>query len=157
MTAFDRCVELILSDRIEGGLSMDRDDKGNWTGGAVGRGALRGTNFGISAAAYPNLDIKGLTRAKAIAIYKKDYWDAFGCAKLEPPLALVVFDAAVQHNPIAVRRIFKETAGLAGEERILDFQARRGVYYAGLPTFQKYGRGWMRRLLTIHIEALRLN
>src|SRR5208283_461080 len=32
------------------------------------------TKFGISSKAYPNLDIKKLTRDDAIAIYYRDYW-----------------------------------------------------------------------------------
>ena len=157
MTTFDRCVELILSDRIEGGYSSDKDDKGNWTGGKVGRGALKGTKFGISAAAYPDIDIIALTRAKAISLYKKDYWTPIGADKLDPPIALAAFDCAVNMGIGRTRAFLADTAKLAGEARLLDFQARRGGYYAGISTFPKYGRGWLRRLLTIHVEALRLN
>ena len=157
MTVFERCVELILSDRIEGGYSSDKDDKGNWTGGKVGRGVLKGTKFGISAAAYPDLDIKGLTKTQAIAIYKRDYWTPIGADKLEPPLALLAFDCAVNQGIGRARQILKDTATLAGEDRMIDFQARRAVHYASLSTFPKYGRGWMRRLFITHIEALRLN
>ena len=157
MTVFDRCVELILSDRIEGGLSMDKDDKGNWTGGKVGRGALKGTKFGISAAAYPDIDIIALTRAKAISLYKRDYWTPIGADKLDPPMALAAFNCAVNAGIGRARQFLTETAKLTGEERLLDYQARFGVFYAGLPSFAKYGRGWLRRLLIVYLEALRMN
>ena len=45
----------------EGGLSLDRRDTGNWTGGKVGLGRLVGTKYGIAASAHPMLDIRGLT------------------------------------------------------------------------------------------------
>ena len=41
----------------EGGYSLDPHDRGNWTGGAINVGECKGTKFGISAAAYPNLEL----------------------------------------------------------------------------------------------------
>ena len=61
----------------EGGFTIDRNDPGNWTGGKVGKGKLKGTKYGIAANTYPKLDIKNLTVAQAEAIYKRDYWDAY--------------------------------------------------------------------------------
>ena len=63
MDNFARCLAFTL--RSEGGFTDNRADPGNWTGGQVGAGELRGTNFGISAAAYPQLDIANLTAAMA--------------------------------------------------------------------------------------------
>ncbi|MFC0406768.1 hypothetical protein [Roseomonas elaeocarpi] len=37
----------------ERGLSMVSTDPGNWTGGQVGKGKLKGTKYGIAAASYP--------------------------------------------------------------------------------------------------------
>ncbi len=59
----------------EGGFTNNPNDRGNWTGGKIGVGVLKGTNFGISAESYPDLDIVNLTQAQAIAIYLKDYWE----------------------------------------------------------------------------------
>lgn len=33
----------------------DANDPGNWTGGEIGKGECKGTNYGISAASYPDL------------------------------------------------------------------------------------------------------
>ena len=49
----------------EGGYTADPTDPGNWTGGAPGRGECRGTNWGISAASYPDLPIRALTPDQA--------------------------------------------------------------------------------------------
>ena len=80
----------------EGGYSAERVDPGNWTGGAVGVCELRGTKFGISAGAYPSLDIAGLTLADAQATYRRDYWDRVRGDEL--PLALFKFDAAMNNG-----------------------------------------------------------
>jgi lysozyme family protein len=79
----------------EGGYQADAGDAGNWTGGKVGRGALKGTKYGISAARYPDLDIAALTAAQAVALYRRDWWDRFGLARLPAPLAQKLFDAGV--------------------------------------------------------------
>ena len=51
-----------LTLNVEGGYQCDPDDKGNWTGGNVGVGLLKGTKYGISAASFSNVDIKNLTK-----------------------------------------------------------------------------------------------
>ena len=72
----------------EGGFTADPTDSGNWTGGAPGRGECRGTRWGISAAAYPLLDIARLQLTDAQAIYRRDYWDRLQGDALPPALAL---------------------------------------------------------------------
>jgi lysozyme family protein len=79
-------------------LDLTRADRGNWTGGAVGRGELRGSKYGISAASYPTLDIAGLTEADARAIYARDFWAPIAGDALPPAVALVLFDAAVNNG-----------------------------------------------------------
>ena len=60
MSAFDYALDFVL--REEGGYTNNPNDPGGET------------NYGICKRNYPNLDIKGLTRAQAIAIYRRDYW-----------------------------------------------------------------------------------
>ena len=79
----------------EGGYQTMPDDPGNWTGGKIGAGELKGTKFGVSAAVYPTLDIAALTEADAAAIYRRDWWDRFDLGRLPAPLAAKLFDAAV--------------------------------------------------------------
>lgn len=79
----------------EGGFQAAPDDPGNWTGGKVGAGELKGTKFGISAAQYPALDIAKITIDEATAIYRRDWWERFGLARLPQPLAAKLFDAGV--------------------------------------------------------------
>ena len=79
----------------EGGFQAAPDDPGNWTGGKCGAGELKGTKYGISAASYPALDIAGLSADDAAAIYRRDWWDRFGLARLPPALAAKLLDAGV--------------------------------------------------------------
>jgi len=94
---FDAAVAVVLAH--EGGFQNDTNDPGNWTGGAIGAGARKGTKFGISAASYPTLDIANLSQDDARTIYRRDWWDRLGLARLPPPLATKLLDAAVNLGP----------------------------------------------------------
>lgn len=94
----------------EGGYSTDPGDPGNWTGGRRGSGELRGTKYGISAAAYPHLDIKALTVAAAIDIYRRDYWRAprfDQVARHDAALAARLFDLGVNCGPPGSTRMLQ--------------------------------------------------
>lgn len=69
---FQRIIDLIIATH-EGAFQKRADDAGNWTGGKVGVGELKGTKFGISAHAFPDLDIENLTMAEAEELYFKVY------------------------------------------------------------------------------------
>ena len=116
MTSFDQAFAAVIGH--EGGYTDDPRDAGNWTGGAAGQGALRGTNRGISAAAYPALDIAALTAADARAIYRRDYWDKVAGDSLPPPLALLVFDAAVNAGVGRAARWLQGAAGVHADGAI---------------------------------------
>lgn len=93
---FDRGYTFTLQH--EGKTSMDPYDPGNWTGGKVNKGELRGTNCGISAAAYPHLQIMQLTPAEIRALYFRDYWLRCGASRFAykaPVLACRLFDLSV--------------------------------------------------------------
>lgn len=91
--AFGPAVAIVLAH--EGGYQALPGDPGNWTGGKIGVGELKGTKYGISAAQYPALDIAALTEDAAAAIYRRDFWDRWDFARLPPAIAGKLFDAAV--------------------------------------------------------------
>jgi len=110
MSVFDKAFAVVIGH--EGGFDNNRADPGNWTGGSVGVGELRGTNWGIASASYgdeqrslPN-DLRAempalvhdLTLDQARAIYRAAYWDRVSADHLPPALALLVFDAAVNNG-----------------------------------------------------------
>src|SRR4051812_50136311 len=69
---------------VEKGLSNDPNDPGNWTGGRVGGGILKGTKYGISAATYPPIHIADPTGGAAKAIYWNAWGVAIGAGELHP-------------------------------------------------------------------------
>ena len=169
MSALDAAFAVVVGE--EGGYGADPRDPGNWTGGQVGAGVLRGTKFGISAAAYPTLDIEALTLADAQAIYRRDYWDRVAGDDLPPPVALLTFDAAVNQGPERAARWLQLAAGvdadgIVGPETIaavhgadvLDVLAgvawERDCAYHAAPGWTLYGHGWMRRLAQVLALAL---
>ncbi len=170
--AFLKAINFILSQRVEGVLSMDPDDKGNWTGGEVGSGELRGTKFGISAAAYPDVDVSTLTKDQAIVLYHRDYWEKIRGDMLPPRVAFVVFDSAVNQGVETASKLLQ--AAIGGElvvdgiigphtlaaarsveqtELVLDILSHRAVRYTRTKQWEKFGRGWMKRLLRQAMES----
>jgi lysozyme family protein len=164
MDEFARCFAFTID--AEGGYSADSADPGNWTGGVVGHGILRGTKYGISAAAYPTLDIAGLTLEAAQAIYRRDYWSAIDGDTLPVPLAMVAFDAAVNAGRSRAVVWLQQAAGVAADGALgpaslkalqagdalalaREALARRLDYYARLPAWANFGLGWSRRLVAL--------
>jgi lysozyme family protein len=133
---FDKAFEIVVG--LEGGYVNHPLDPGGET------------KFGISKRAYPHLNIKTLTLEKAKSIYKKDYWDAAECSLLEPALALLYFDFAVNSGVGAARQMLKEAPTYE------QFIAGRMKFYTDLPTFRTFGLGWIRRLEHIISEGLKL-
>jgi lysozyme family protein len=173
MDAFGQSFAIVVQH--EGGYSSNPSDPGNWTGGQCGAGECRGTNWGISAAAYPQLDIHGLSEQQAGEIYRRDYWNAAQCDKLPPSLALLVFDAAVNNGVGRAVRWLQAALGVTPDgvvgqatlhaitaqsdhvaELCAAFQSARLIFMTGLPTWRTFGDGWARRLCALPFQAMQL-
>jgi lysozyme family protein len=156
-TAFDRLIG------HEGVLSIDPKDRGNWTSGKIGVGELRGSKYGISAMAYPNLDIKNLSLNQAKEIYRTDYWERSGAESYDGAIGYQVFDAAVNsgiENAVrflqrAVRvvddghigpRTIAAINGMSITDVLSRFNAQRLRFMSGLSVWDSQGRGWARRI-----------
>ncbi len=133
-------------------------------------GVCTGTRYGISAAAYPTLDIKGLTLDAAKAIYRRDYWDRIAGDKLPPPVAFVTFDASVNNGVSRAVRLLQVALGayqdgvigpatLAAVAKVAPMQlvseivAQRILFMSKLNTWPTFGLGWSRRLAALPMEA----
>lgn len=158
---FATFIDRLLSH--EGGYSSDRTDPGNWTGGRPGVGELRGTKFGIAANTYPTLDIINLTRAQAIAIYRRDFWLAAKCQLLPPSTAFQLLDGAVNSGIAQATRWLQRAVGVADDgaigpvtlaaikgkdpnDIVLLFNAERLDFMTRLNNWTHHGRGWARRI-----------
>ncbi len=169
--SFDTAVAVILE--YEGGLSTTSADPGNWTGGKVGVGVNKGTNFGISSASFPTLDIAHLTVDQAKAIYRSNYWLPIAGDSLPDAIALVTFDCAVNQGVRAAKIMLQVALGVAQDGAIgpLTIAAARKVndvdsvvdricaaracrYAAG--NMSTFGTAWMLRLFDVANKAHKL-
>lgn len=155
----------------EGGFSDDPEDCRNWTSGKQGVGALRGTNYGISAKSFPELDIKAISKEVATEIYKKRYWKPMKLEMLtSAKVRWKVFDIGVEMGSGTAIRMLQDIIGIHAdgtmgsntareandmdETRLLEGLLRAQVMrYASIVeknTIQaKYLNGWIRRAFDV--------
>ena len=63
-------------------------------------------------------DIRACTQAQAAALFKKHFWDALGCAALPLPLAVVLYDGAVNMGPGRSVRQMQRGMNAVGETQL---------------------------------------
>lgn len=160
---FDTFIRRILSH--EGGYTDNRNDNGNWTGGRVGVGQLKGTKYGIAANTYPTLDIKNLTWDQAAALYRRDFWDASKAGQLPPAVGFQLLDGAVNSGVKQATRWLQRAAKVADDgilgpaslaairaadpnDLVFRFLAERLEFMSGLSSWANFGKGWARRIAT---------
>lgn len=147
----------------EGKFQNDRNDRGNWATGVIGKGELKGTKYGISAMSYPHLDIRNLTLQEAKEIYYQDFWLRVQGDTLHSALAYQLFDSAINHGIGNAIRMLQRAVDVADDGRVgpmtlegirrigIDdvlklFNAERIEFFTKISTFNLYGKGWMRRV-----------
>lgn len=160
---FTLAVNWLLSPDIEGEHSNDPADKGG------------DTWFGISRNAHPDMPWPP-TRDQAIARYRERYWDACRCDEMDEVLAVLTFDAAVQHGTTQAIKFLQRTLGVQDDgiigrqtlraaqqepiNAIFDFLSHRGRFYAEIyvsnTSQRRFLRGWMRRLFLLEAFVLDL-
>ena len=148
-------IDFVLS--YEGGLVENPLDPGGLT------------NWGISSRSYPSLDIRNLTRDDAASIYKKDYWDAVHGDELPGPMAVAVFDSAVNQGAGTAKRMLQialnvEADGIIGPrtikaahdgglDAVVRFLAERAVRYhetmRDVPGLNVFAHNWYFRLFSL--------
>jgi lysozyme family protein len=158
---YDNAFELLLGN--EGVLSLDRNDRGNWTSGKIGVGTLGGSKYGISSASYPNLDIKNLSIEEAKAIYKRDYWDKIQGDNLPSAINFDVFDTAVNSGSRKAIELLQKAVGVTvdgiiGKDTLfavnsinplmvcIRFNAYRLQFMTECSAWNTQGKGWARRI-----------
>lgn len=170
---FERAFAIVVGE--EGGWSNDPDDPGNWTGGDVNEGELKGTKYGVSAASYPDLDIEHLSKFDAHAIYVRDFWDPAHCNDVPWDLALVIFDTAVNNGVSAAIHFVQQAADVPqdgdwgdqtkaavegtlhadpdGTATAAEILAQRLIADIRAGNWSRYGLGWSRRICNLPYKA----
>jgi uncharacterized protein (TIGR02594 family) len=163
-TTFDRALAHVLA--MEGGYTNDPIDPGGPTNQGITLGVFAAwRNVALTAANRQSLirDLKAIDAATVREIYRRRYWETAHCGELKPALALMHFDAAVNHGAGTAIRFLQETVGVSidGEigpdtraaiaasrlaEALSTYAAIRERRYRALPHFWRFGRGWLRRV-----------
>lgn len=136
---------------MEGGYVYDPQDKGGET------------KYGISKSAFPEEDIKHLTKTRAKELYRKHYYEPSKASQIaNRVVAMHFFDHCVNGGLRGASRLLQKAAGgvdvdgLVGPKTlervnslgslfICDFIEARKSFYIGLknPRFEK---GWLNRV-----------
>jgi len=146
---FEPAFELLLKN--EGVLSDDARDSGGLT------------KFGISKRSYPLEDIANLTKERAAAIYKRDFWQPAGCDALPDAIKFHVFDFAVNSGIKQAIRTLQKVVGetpdgllgphtlqavqsMPADRLVARYSAARLKFMAGLTGWAAFGAGWANRI-----------
>ena len=127
---FARCFPFIIER--EGGYVNDPKDPGGET------------KYGISKRAFPNLDIKNLSKEEAAKIYYNKYW-LFVADKLDWPLNLVMFDCAVNQGTGKARKYLAMCKG--DYRKFIEYRREDYLLLADKTLWAKrFIKGWLNRL-----------
>ncbi len=162
--SFEKALDHVLE--FEGGFSDHHADPGGPTFRGVTIGLLAshlGTRISNWRRARLVNGIKGLKSRQVRMIYWQHFWKTTSAAQLPPGVALMVFDAAVQHGPRRAIRMLQRAVGVdddgeigpitraavartSAREVVRSIGQARRAFYRSLKHFEHFGRGWMRRL-----------
>lgn len=116
-------------------------------------------------------EIRTLTRHEAEEIYRDWYWDKIRGDDLPEPVAIAVFDAAVNQGPRRAIKFLQRALGIRADgivgpvtigaaskadpaDVLREFMAFRALAYSATLHRAVFGRGWFRRLFDVHRRAL---
>ena len=166
--------------RVEGGASNDPDDRG----GATNHGVTLATLQGLPDADGDGFrdgdidkdgdvdadDVNAQSQDSALEIYRRDFWLANHCEELPLPIALCMFDGAVNHGQGNGRRLVQRALGVEPDGAIgpvtlgaanncdvnfflSQYLSYRAEFYCDItksdPSQNKFLRGWLRRLFLL--------
>lgn len=146
---FTRAMDRLLSS--EGGYVNNPADPGGET------------NWGIAKRSYPHVNIKDLTRAMAIEIYRNDFWHPIGGDTLPFALGFQLLDAAVNSGIGNAIRWLQRAVNVADDghwgpastvalasvplnDVLLRFLSIRLRFMTMLTNWPNASRGWARRI-----------
>lgn len=168
MTRAEICIPRIL--RHEGGFVNHPSDPG----GATNKGITIATFRRYIKPSGTVADLKKLTEAQAVIVYKRQYWDAVNADMLPNGVDYTVADFAVNSGPSRgakeLQRIvgasmdgkvgpatLKAVRAMPSEKIINDLNDRRLRFMRGLKggrLWETFGRGWQRRVDDVRKHSL---
>lgn len=151
---------------MEGGFSDDAYDPGGPTNKGITLevyAGFKGQTLDATSRERLIAELKSIPDATVATIYRRRYFDPADCSAFTAPLALMHFDAAVNHGVGAALRMLQqsvgvtvdgeigpETLGAIGARNVVDlievYADIRRARYRALPHFWRFGRGWLKRV-----------
>jgi lysozyme family protein len=164
---FDVCLAVVLAS--EGGFVDDPNDPG----GATNLGVTLTTLSGWLGRPATIAEVEALTPEAVAPIYRQDYWQISGCPDWPAGVDLMVFDCAVNAGVARAVRTLQSAIGVAADGIVgpatkaavaasnrLDVIGRmatiREAFYHSLPTFGRFGKGWIARVERTKDKALEM-
>lgn len=161
---WEKCFRLVLSH--EGGFVNHPRDPG-------GR-----TNLGVTQRSWEayidrpvtEAEMKALTPEMVKPFYKSRYWDKVRGDELPAGVDYAVYDLAVNSGPTRAAKYLQQVVGVPADgiigrktmAAVMDAQADEVVdaicgirvdFLRSLPTFEVFGKGWMRRVAEVEEVA----
>lgn len=184
----ERALKLLRT--IEGGYVNDPRDNGGATNHGVSIHEVRRLDSAGHLPAFlkdaldvnddgkiDELDVPGWTWSTACEFYRRFYWSPLRLDEMPFPVALVLFDSAVNEGPSTAVKHFQKTRGLkvdgvvgpqtlgaarraatngdSLEAFLVDFASRRLERYRTLDDASTYFRGWAARTVLVSLDALK--
>lgn len=165
MERFEVCIPRIL--KHEGGFVNHPRDPGG------------ATNKGITLATFRRYikrngtiaDLKALTQAQAVTVYKRQYWDRVRADDLPAGLDYAVADFAVNSGPARAAKYLQRVLGVTQDGKIgpKTIEAAKAVntvraigelcddrmaFLRRLKTWPTFGKGWTRRVTDVRQDAI---
>jgi lysozyme family protein len=136
------------------------------------------TNLGVTKKAWEayvghpvdEAEMRALTPEIVAPFYKAKYWDACKCDQLPLGVDYAVFDFAVNAGVSRASKTMQAALGTAADgivgpatigvavnadpDHFLEkFSAAKEQFYRNLPTFEHFGKGWLRRVSEVKQTA----
>lgn len=166
----DRCISYVLISEGEEYTNHPSDPGGPTKWGITLQDVRLHLKKGATAA-----DVKRLTKAQAIWVYKHKYWDALNCDALPSGLDYTIFDYGVNSGIARAGRVLRQALKLPQsdwhvtaavlraiaasdtEDLIRYVNKERLAFLKKLRTWRVFGRGWNRRVASVLKISLALH
>lgn len=160
MTTFDQALDRTLG--YEGGYANDPQDPGGET--------MWGVTARVARAAGYTGEMRDLPRETAAEIYRTRFWGPAGCEAVPDALRADLFDTAVNTGVKRAIRMLQRAVGAADDgvlgpltlqaigtvppaRLVARFNGARLDHLTSLATWDRFGRGWARRVASNLMEV----
>jgi len=157
---FERALAAVL--KSEGGFVNNPKDPGGMT------------NLGVTIKTWESFvgrnvtekEMRNLTPEMVGKMYQQKYWNAVKADDLPEGVDYLAFDFAVNAGPGRAAKLLQQAVGVTADgaigpatlkavaamqpaDLIEKYSAAKEAFYRSLPTFETFGKGWLRRVAEV--------